>query len=125
VSPEEEFWEHVAGGKVLFQRCSACGVLRSSPRAACHNCLSRDADWVQAPESGRIKSFFVANQHFATSLETPYTVVHVDFGDDVRLTANLIGDREPATVGMPVKLVVDVRDGTPLPQFRRASDRTG
>jgi uncharacterized OB-fold protein len=119
VSPEQEFWEHVAEGKVLFQRCTACGVTRSSPRAACHNCFSRDASWEEAPETGHIKSFFIANQTFATSLETPYTVVHVDLGDAVRLTANLLGDGEPPTVGMPVKLVIADRDGTPLPQFER------
>jgi hypothetical protein len=119
MSPEQEFWEHVATGKVMFQRCTACGELRSTPRAACHNCLSRGATWEEAPVAGTIKSFFVANEAIATPLEAPYTVVHVDLGDAVRLTANLLGDGPPPAVGMPVKLVIGERDGTQLPQFER------
>jgi uncharacterized OB-fold protein len=121
VSPEQEFWEHVAAGNVLFQRCTACGVLRSAPRAACHNCLSREAAWEKAPVSGKVKSFFVVNQAIATTLEVPYTVVHIDFGDAVRLTANLLGDGPPPSVGMPAKLVIGERDGVPLPQFERTT----
>ena|ERR1700761_8944262 len=120
MSPEEQFLEYVAGGTVRFQRCRSCGVLRSTPRAACHNCLSQEADWEVAPESGTIKSFIVANQAIATGLEAPYTVVHVDFGDAVRFTANLLGDGESPVVGMPVKLVVAERDGTKLAQFERS-----
>ncbi|MCW2982711.1 MAG: DNA-binding protein [Conexibacter sp.] len=121
MSPEEQFAAHLAAGQVQFQRCGSCSTLRSTPRAVCHRCLSREASWEPAPQEGTVVSCIVAHEAIATSVPPPYTVVHVDFGNAVRFTANLIGDGPPAAVGMPVRFVIAERAGRPLAQFERAA----
>lgn len=123
MTPEEQFAAHLEAGEVRFQRCGACGTLRSIPRAVCHHCLSRDTHWEPAPAEGVVVSFIVAHEAIATDVEAPYTVVHADFGDAVRFTANLVGDGPPPAVGTPVRFVIAQRDGRPLAQLTRAGPR--
>ncbi|HEY4099206.1 MAG TPA: OB-fold domain-containing protein [Baekduia sp.] len=120
MTPEEQFAAHLTAGEVRFQRCGACGALRSIPRAVCHHCLSREARWEPAPAQGVVVSFIVAHEAIATDVPAPYTVVHADFGDAVRFTANLVGDGPSPAIGTPVRFVIAERDGRPLAQLARA-----
>jgi uncharacterized OB-fold protein len=78
--------------------------------------------WEPAADAGTIASYFVARERFATALETPYTVLHVELDDGVRYTAGLTGDGTPL-VGGRVRFTVGERDGEPVPLFELEQTR--
>jgi uncharacterized protein len=114
----DQFTEYLSAGEIRFQRCGSCGTLRGTLRAVCPVCLSREVTWVHAANAGTIVSYFIAHERFATALETPYTVLHVELDDGVRYTAGLTATSSGAPhVGGRVRLTVGKRDGESLPLF--------
>jgi uncharacterized protein len=118
----EFFWQGVAEGKVLVQRCSRCGALRHPPRPMCAECLS--VDWKAEPVGGRGSVYSYAVQHYppVPGFEMPYIVVLADLVEGVRLVANLTGcDPDEVSIGMPVEVYcAEIEPGFWLPQFRPA-----
>jgi uncharacterized OB-fold protein len=117
------FERSLAAGEVRWLRCDSCGALRATLRTVCPSCLSQAAHWHPAATTGHVLSYLVARKAIATTLETPYIVVHVALDDGVRFTANLL-DADPAAVrvDMRVRLAVDARRGRRLAQFFAADD---
>lgn len=116
----EFFWQGVAEGKVLVQRCSSCGALRHPPRPMCPQCLS--LEWKAEPVSGRGNVYSYAIQHYppVPGFETPYIVVLADLDEGIRLVANLTHcELDQVGIGMPVEVYCsEVEPGYWLPQFR-------
>jgi len=80
------YWEGAAAGRLMIQRCSACGLLRHYPRLVCSSCYSTAVTWVEASGRGAIHSWTVAHHayHPSFAAELPYTLVTVDLEEGVR-----------------------------------------
>src|SRR5690348_10801363 len=60
--PTEEtrpYWEGAKAGKLLIQKCSACGALQFYPRTYCTHCLSESMAWIEASGRGEIYTFTI------------------------------------------------------------------
>ena len=101
------FWAAAASGRLVVERCAACGAESFPPRGVCRSCRGRDMVPVEITGPGTVYSFTVNYQRWLPDLPVPYAVVLVEFPDHpgVRVTGRLRGcPPEAAAIG----LVVDV-----------------
>jgi uncharacterized OB-fold protein len=103
----EPFWTAAAGGRLLVERCSACGTESFPPRGICRSCRSRATEPSEVRGRGEIYSFTVNYQRWLPDLEVPYAVVLVEFADHpgVRVVGRLRGcPPEEVAIGLPVEI---------------------
>jgi len=103
----EPFWTAAGEGRLLVERCSACGADSFPPRGICRTCRSRDMAWVEVTGRGRVYSYTVNHQRWLPDLEVPYAIVLVEFPDHpgVRVVGRLRGcPPEDAAIGMEVEV---------------------
>lgn len=116
------YWEGARQGKLLLQRCGACGKVRHYPQLLCGQCQSDQVEWFHASQRGAVHSWTVAHHAFhpAFAEELPYTLVLVDMEAGVRVLGRYLGDT-PLALGLPLRLTFepDAQD-TPVPVFRPA-----
>ena len=75
---ESEFLRGLAAGRLLGQRCPACGKVYIPPRAACPTDGVPTAEEVELPDTGTVTTFCVVNVPFAGQrLEPPYVVAQI------------------------------------------------
>jgi uncharacterized OB-fold protein len=114
------FWDAAAEGRLVIQRCTACGRHVFYPRLVCPHCGGSSLEWVQASGRATVYSFTVVHRAPpAFADEAPYVVALVDLGEGPRMMTRLVG-LEPAAarVGMPVEVrFVDLDDQFKLPCF--------
>lgn len=72
------YWEGVAKGEVLIQKCTACGSLRHPPSPMCPECQS--LNWTTAKATGRavLHSYTICHHPLPPWEEGPYAVVLID-----------------------------------------------
>ena len=101
----QPFWDAAAEGRLVVERCDACGADAFPPRGICRSCRSRGTGWAEVTGPGTVYSFTVNHQRWLPDLEVPYAVVLVEFDDHpgVRVAGRLRGCApDEATVGMTV-----------------------
>lgn len=116
------FWEGLARGELLIQRCCLCGALRHPPRPMCPRCRSEDWDTVRASGRATVHSYVVPHHPRLPAFPEPYVVALLDLEEGTRLVTNLV-DVAPAEVriGLPVQLRISrVDDELILPLFEPA-----
>lgn len=116
------FWEGVAAGQLLVQRCSSCQALRHPPRPMCGACRSTDWDTVEASGDGEVFSFVVHHHPPLPGVTPPHVVATIALAEGTRFVAELV-DVAPGDVaiGMPVELAfLEVDEELTLPVFRPA-----
>jgi len=118
---DQFFWDAIADGRLVFQRCAACGVVRHPPAPMCGECHSVKWDTQASTGHGHVYTWIVS--HHPTKPDAdPRIVVLVELDEGIRFVSNLLGldDVASAANGMEVVLVVEDVDGVVLPQFRPA-----
>jgi len=111
----QPFWDALADGRVLIQRCRQCDTWVYYPRARCSHCLSDSLEWTEVSGQGTVYTFTVARQPttpaFAEVVNPIIAVVKLDEG--VRVTTSLEGvDPDDVQVGMRVgPLFAPAEDG--------------
>ncbi|MBM5810452.1 MAG: hypothetical protein FJ191_00580 [Gammaproteobacteria bacterium] len=117
------FWEGIAAGRLLVQRCTGCGTLRHPPGPMCPQCQSLEWDTVQSSGRGTLYSFVVAHHPPIPPFEYPLPILLVDMEEGWRLVANAFQIERPALeIGMPLAVeIVEVEPGFRLPFFVRAA----
>lgn len=128
------FWDAASKGRLVIQRCTACGELRWPPLVGCPECHGRDAIWDEVRPTGTIWSFVVYHRAFAAELkdEIPYTVAMVQLDDGPYLVGRLQDAEDagrPPAIGDRVTAVFTETDGVPSVRWRandakRASNTT-
>lgn len=115
------FWEGVARGELLIQRCQGCGRLRHPPVPMCAHCLSTAWDTLASSGRGTVHSW-VLSHHPTQPDASPRIVVLVELEEGVRLVSNLGGIDWPDVVNdMAVAVSFETFEGNvTLPQFRPA-----
>jgi uncharacterized OB-fold protein len=111
------FWDGVAEGRLLIQRCTACKTLRLPPRPMCGHCNCVEWDTIESSGRGSVYSWIRPRHPQMPAFPQPFVVVVVELDEGVRLLSNLVGTQD-AYIGMPVEVVFSRPDGeTMLPLF--------
>lgn len=103
----EAFWEAAKDGRLLVERCSACGAESFPPRGICRTCRSRETAMVEVTGRGRVYSYTVNHQRWMPDLEVPYAIALVEFPNHpgVRVVGRLRGcPPEEAAIDMEVEV---------------------
>lgn len=115
LTPEQRFEQSLRDGQPKIQKCEACGALRFPPREVCHACLSAKAAWLPVPEDGAVISWIVVHTTAVPNHPTPYTVVHVELDEGVRMTGKLL--EGTPSIGLRVRARLQEAEGRVLMQF--------
>lgn len=124
ITPEmAPFFEAAKRHELVVQRCTSCGTLRFPARAACNQCMSREADWVPVAGTGRVFSTAVMHQanHPAFEAIIPYVVALIELDCGVRMISNVVDcPAHEVAIDMPVEVTWEERSPeVTLPVFRR------
>ena len=127
---DQFFWDAIADGRLVFQRCTDCGAMRHPPAPMCGDCRSVEWDTQESTGHGHVYTW-IASHHPTKPDAEPRVVVLVELDEGVRFVSNLLGV-DPSTVldgsvqnGMEVAVSIEAVDGVVLPQFRVAGDGGG
>jgi uncharacterized OB-fold protein len=105
VTKTAKFVDILATGKIDGTVCKKCGTKFFPPRADCSVCFSKDMDWFDMPQKGKLETF--TTSYYAPAgfeEDTPYTMGVVNFGNGLKLFARLAKavKTEDVKVGMDV-----------------------
>lgn len=92
---EAPYWEGLAEGRLVLQRCSGCGRWNWPAVWRCGECGSWDHEWVEREPRGSIFAWTRTHHRFAGTegLELPYVTALVTLADvPVRLQGLLEGN---------------------------------
>ena len=116
------YWAAAAEGRLVVQRCEACGAHQFYPRPFCLAC-QEEVEWVETSGRGEIYSLTINHLKLDPELQPPYYVALVRLEEGpVLLTRIVDAAGEPmsagATIGDPVVVAWHPRaDAPPLPVF--------
>lgn len=101
------YWDGCAAGKLLIQRCTACGAHQFYPRAMCTACAG-EPEWVESSGQGVVHTFTVLHQNKTPPWGAlgPYVVAMVELDEGVRMMTNII-DAEPGEVRIGMRVAVE------------------
>ncbi len=120
---DNSWWFDALGeGRLLIQRCAACGRLRHPPGPMCPACHSLEWTSVAAAGTGTVHSFVVTHFPQVPSFDYPLPIVLVELtesesGNPIRMVMNTADtERDALTIGAPVHIEIrPAGDGTYLP----------
>jgi uncharacterized OB-fold protein len=126
VQPEtSRFWAGTLEGKLILQRCSACGTVVYYPRFLCTACHSTELADIEASGLGTIYSFTLTTRGILEYKDAgPYVLAMVELDEGPKMLTNIV-ECDPADldIGQPVEVVFHQTGGDgALPRFR---PRTG
>jgi len=125
VEPETQpFWDGAAAGKLVIQRCGACGEWQYYPRPFCKVCWSDDVSWQEASGRATLYTFSIVRQNDLPPFNdrVPYVAAIVDLAEGPRMITEVV-DCSLDDVRIGMDLTVTYRDLTgelKLPVFRPA-----
>jgi len=106
------FYEGLAGGKLLLQKCAKCGVLRNPPGPMCPRCRSLEWTTLSSKGTGTIHSYIIHYHPPLPGFDTPHPVAVVDLDDGVRMLGAVHGVKpDKIRIGMKVKSAFGQRRG--------------
>ncbi len=114
------FWEAADQGKLVGQRCTACGKLRHPPRPMCPFC--RGLGWEAAPLSGHgtVYSWIIPRHPHPVGFTESPVVALIDLAEGYRIVSNVF-EVTPAELGpgLPVEVFfAPTAGGHKVPVFR-------
>jgi uncharacterized OB-fold protein len=117
------FWEALKEGRLVVQKCSACGRLRHPPGPMCPQCHS--LSWAERECSGlgEVYSFVMPQHPQYPWCDYPYVVALIELVEGIRIVSNVCGVLpEEVNIGMPVQVsFAEFDDGLVLHQFLPAN----
>ena len=111
---ETFFWEGLEEGRLLFQKCGACGHLRYPPAFRCPDCGGLQTSIVEASGDGSLYSYTVLSKPALKGWTLPLTVGLVALDDGVRIVGPLERGLTPR-VGMRLSARFGPNDLAPRP----------
>jgi hypothetical protein len=114
------FWDAADQGRLVAQRCAACGRLRHPPRPMCPECNSLDVEVVELSGRGVVYSYALLHHPQHPAFEYPVLAVLVDLDEGIRIVSNLVGvEPDDVSIGIPVRVEFVATDGEHhVPVFR-------
>lgn len=105
------YWQAAREGRLVVQRCTACGHLQLYPRSLCTRCSGERLDWLDASGRGHVKTFTVIRRAVSAAYEpdVPYVVALIALEEGPTLMSNVVGcPPESVRIGAPVRVRFDV-----------------
>jgi uncharacterized OB-fold protein len=119
-----EYWKAAQEGRLVFQKCRACGNVQFPPRHHCAACWDDELEWTESSGRGIVESVTIVRRAVVASFrdKVPYAIAAISLEEGPRLITNLVGEGAlNAAIGDPVKVdFVPDDQGNLLPQFRTA-----
>jgi len=115
----QPYWEGLAAGKLLFQRCDACHQATFPPRYRCPTCATgASLTWQESRGIGAIYSYSAVHRAPIDALQprTPYTLGFVQLDEDYFMFAEILAPVEAIRIGMRVAVRIDAH-APHLPRF--------
>jgi uncharacterized OB-fold protein len=102
-----EFFDSVREGRLVVQRCAACGALAVPPKAVCPECEGESWGRAALGGDGEVASYTVIRVAPARlAADAPYAVVVARMDEGVSLLGRLTdAPIDAVRVGMPVRFV--------------------
>jgi hypothetical protein len=120
----QPFWDGVAAGKLVIQRCDNCGTYIHLPRVICRVCLSRSLTPTEVSGQARLTTWTSPAQPFDPfyRMHMPYVLAVVELveQDNLKMVTNIVdAPEEDLRIEMPLEVVFrEVAPGCTLPLFR-------
>jgi uncharacterized OB-fold protein len=116
----EPHWQGLREGRLMIQRCTACGHHWMPAREDCPNCLGDSYEWVRASGKGRLISWVVYHTAFnkAFAGRVPYSVAVVELEEGARAITNIVNWKNGLKADQPVELAIEEEDGVALARVR-------
>jgi uncharacterized OB-fold protein len=117
------FWEAAAEGRLIIQRCTACGHYNHPPRPFCDACLSQQLNFVPVSGCGTVWTFIVTHQCDVPGFENdaPFINIVVELAEQplLLMVSDLpYSERVRVRIGAPVEVYFETRGGIAIPRFR-------
>ena len=118
------FWAAAADGRLVADRCRACGEIAPHPRGFCPSCWSEDVEEVELSGRAELYTYSVVHANPMPPFRdlVPYVTAIVTLAEGPRMLTRLVGI-DPAEVEIGMSLVATferVDDGEGLVLFTAA-----
>lgn len=108
---------HLAAGRFMLQRCTACQRHVFYPRVLCPHCASDELQWTEPSGSGTVYSTTVVARR--PEQGGNYNVAVIDLDEGVRMMSRVDGVAADAVrIGLRVRHAIVQENGEPLLVFR-------
>ena len=115
------YWEACAEGRLVLQRCRACGEHQFYPRLVCMACGGDALDWTEASGRGTLQTFTLIRRAVSAAFEAdvPYVVGLVELDEGPTMMTNVLAaDAEALEIGQRVRVTFERRGAElSVPQF--------
>lgn len=113
------FYRGLEAQKLLVQKCTNCGALRSLPSPGCENCASLDWEPITLSGEGEVYSYVMHYHPPLPGFDVPHPMAVVTMDEGVRLLGAMDGtDPADLAVGRRVKAEFVRRDTVAAFRFR-------
>jgi len=107
VPVREGLFDEIDGGRLLANRCKACGRTYFPKAAFCYDCLAKEMEEIVLSRRGKLYSWAIGRMA-STHLKPPYAVGLVDLPERVRIFAPLLlVSDESYRIGMDMEVYLD------------------
>jgi uncharacterized OB-fold protein len=102
----EQFYKHLAQGKLMAGKCRKCGKIHLPPRPLCDNCFSQEFTWIEISGKGKLLTYtviHVAPQQFQAM--APYAVGIVQLENGLKIPGMITAiPHEQLRIGMDLTI---------------------
>lgn len=119
------FWDAVARGEFILQKCCDCSKWVFYPRSHCPHCWSNQLEWVPASGKGKLKTWSVVHRpgHPAWGEVAPYTLGVVELKEGpTMLTHLLVEPNQELKIGLPLQVKPVKVNNVWLPFFENTEE---
>ena len=116
----QPFWDAIADGRLLVQRCASCGLAQGHPRRRCTRCWSDALTWEEASGTATIVTHSLVHRpgQQPWSAVAPYYVGLVRLSEGAVMLTHLLADGATPQVGDICRLAPTRVGEWVLPFFR-------
>ena len=99
------FWEAANDGRLVLQRCDACGEYRWTPQILCTHCLAEPFTWTEVSGRGRLYSYTIVHRAPTAGFEIPFVLAVVELDEGPLMLTRIVDSRhEDLAVEAPVEV---------------------
>lgn len=124
-STSDPYWQAAREGRLLIQRCTACGTFFSYARPFCPVCWSEQVTWVHASGAATLYTWSVVHVNDLPAFKdlVPYVAAIVDLAEGPRMASMIVDcPHDQLRIGMPLTVgFFAASDEISLPAFRPAA----
>ena len=113
----DQFYKQILQGKLVGGKCKKCGKIHLLPRPLCDNCFSKEFEWIELPQNGKLLTYTVI--HVApTQFQgmAPYAVGIVQLENGLKIPG-MIKDVALDQIEIGLSLKIEFESCTPTAQW--------